>query len=249
MRQKNAPAGVRVDRHPTASGAITRLAFAKAKAAGVAIEPLLKKARLTHDQINNPHAPINVRDQITFLNLVATALDDDLLGFHLTQIADLREVGLLYYVLASSKVLIDALRRGARYTSIVNEGMSQKCMNSRRFMGSPQAEKRTLPYRQGAVLCVTALWPRCPLWLYRIPGLTAFISPLALDVAAFAEALAETGDITCVTFGRPVSDKPDHRHRRLLRVRGKRPRGRRTSDKRDELAPLHCRPNAQDTGS
>ena len=133
MRQKKAPAGVRVNRHPTATGAITRLAFAKAKAAGVAVEPLLKKARLTHDQIDNPHAPINVRDQITFLNLVATALDDDLLGFHLAQIADLREVGLLYYVLASSKMLIDALQRGVRYTSIVNEGMSQKCIDSKRI--------------------------------------------------------------------------------------------------------------------
>ena len=34
----------------------------------------------------------------------------------------------------------------------------------------------------------------------------------------------------------------NHRHRRLLRTRRKRPRGRRTAEKRDELAPSHCRP-------
>src|SRR5262249_13985687 len=37
---------------------------------------------------------------------------------------DLRELGLLYYVGASSKTLGDAWRRGARYTSVVNEGLS-----------------------------------------------------------------------------------------------------------------------------
>ena len=64
----------------------------------------------------------------------------------------------------------------------------------------------------------------------------------------FAEAFAETGDITCVAFGRPVSDKPDHRHRRLLRTRRKRPCRHRTADKRDELAPSHRRPDhAADT--
>src|SRR6516165_5365288 len=45
----------------------------------------------------------------------------------------------------------------------------------------------------------------------------------ALDVAGFVEALVETGDPTCGAFGRPLSDKPDLRHRRLLRPRGQRP--------------------------
>ena len=62
---------------------------------------------------------------------------------------------------------------------------------------------------------------------------------LALDVAGFVEAFAERGHITRGGIGRPVSDKPDHRHRRLLRTRRKRPR-RRTAYERDELAPLAC---------
>jgi hypothetical protein len=35
------------------------------------------------------------------------------------------------------------------------------------------------------------------------------------------------------------ADKPDHRHRRLLRVRRKWPRNRGTVEQRDELAALH----------
>ena len=44
---------------------------------------------------------------------------------------DLREVGLLYYVLASSETLIDALQRGARYCALVNEGISQACIGDK----------------------------------------------------------------------------------------------------------------------
>jgi AraC-like DNA-binding protein len=115
---------------PSATGTIARLAYARAKAAGVALEPLLKGANLTFSQIEDPHARLRVRDQIEFLNLVAEALGDQFLGFHLAQVPDLRELGLLYYVLASADTLIDALQRAARYSSILNEGMSLKHMNS-----------------------------------------------------------------------------------------------------------------------
>jgi hypothetical protein len=47
---------------------------------------------------------------------------------------------------------------------------------------------------------------------------------LAFDIADFVEAFAESGHITRVGVGRPVSNKPDHRQRRLLRSRGERPR-------------------------
>lgn len=83
---------------------------------------------LTRAQIDNPRAQIKVRDQIKFLNFVASALNDDFLGFRLAQLCDLREIGLLYYVLASSETLIDALQRAVRYSTIVNEGVSQTCI-------------------------------------------------------------------------------------------------------------------------
>ena len=79
---------------------MTRLAYARAKAAGIALDPLLKQAGLSAHQIEHPKTVIKVRDQIKFLDLVATALKDDFLGFHLAQTVDLRQLGPLYYVLA-----------------------------------------------------------------------------------------------------------------------------------------------------
>jgi AraC-like DNA-binding protein len=105
----------------SAEGGITRLAFARALGKGVDVDALLRKAGLSRMQIEDPHARIHVRSQVVFLDLVAKALDDDLLGFHLSQDFDLRMIGLLYYVFASSETLGEALGRVARYSSIVNE--------------------------------------------------------------------------------------------------------------------------------
>jgi AraC-like DNA-binding protein len=111
---------------PSATGGIARLAYAQLKEAGVEVEPLLKKVGLILHQIEDPGARLRVRDQISFLNLAASALKDNLLGFHLAQPPDVREIGLLYYVSASSEILSEALLRSTRYSSIVNEGISLK---------------------------------------------------------------------------------------------------------------------------
>jgi AraC-like DNA-binding protein len=125
------PARAGTERLPVASGGISRLAYKRARAEGIDPEAQLQEAGLTRAQIENPRAPIKVRDQIKFLNLVASAVDDDFLGFHLAQECDLREIGLLYYVLASSEILIDALQRAVRYSTIVNEGVSQTCIDGK----------------------------------------------------------------------------------------------------------------------
>jgi len=109
---------------PTAAGTIARLAYARVVAAGIEVEPLLRKAGLTRRQLEDTGTRLSVQRQITFLNLTASALQDEFLGFHLGQPAELRELGLLYYVPASSDVLGDALRRVARYSSVVNESLS-----------------------------------------------------------------------------------------------------------------------------
>jgi AraC-like DNA-binding protein len=109
---------------PTATGGIARLAYARARQAGIATAPLLRKAALSEQQIADPDARITVRAQIRFLNLVAAALSDDLLGFHLGQTVELRELGLLYYVAASSETIDEVLQRAARYSSIANEGLA-----------------------------------------------------------------------------------------------------------------------------
>ena len=116
---------------PSATGGIARLAYARAKEAGIALSPLLSQSGLTIAQIEDRHLRLKVKGQITFLGLVADALPDDLLGFHLAHDFDLREIGLLYYVMASSEMLDEALRRAARYSRIVNEGMSAELHTGR----------------------------------------------------------------------------------------------------------------------
>src|SRR5262245_16011275 len=111
---------------PNATGTLTRLAYAHAKAKGVDPRALLKKSNLTLEQVRDTNLRLSARDQIRFLNLVADALQDDLLGFHLAQSPDLRQLGFLYYVSASSDLLGDALQRLARYASIANEGVSPR---------------------------------------------------------------------------------------------------------------------------
>jgi AraC-like DNA-binding protein len=136
-RNRSATQTRRVARHsrkrgarlPTGVGGPARLAFAQAKAAGIDPKPLLKKSGLTLQQVKDPQIRVSIRDQIRFLDLVADALKDEFLGFHLARLHELREIGLLYYAMASSDTLFDALGRASRYSSIVNEGISQTCIN------------------------------------------------------------------------------------------------------------------------
>ena len=109
---------------PSATGCIARLAYARAKETAIALPELLADSGLTVAQMEDRHARLKVKAEITLLGLVADALGDDLLGFHLAHKFDLREIGLVYYVMASSEVLEDALRRAERYSGIVNEGIS-----------------------------------------------------------------------------------------------------------------------------
>ena len=104
-------------------GLLSRLAYARARQEGIDVEPLLRKAGLTVEAIENKDAPLGVRNQIKFVELVANAVHDNLLGFHLAYTCDPREIGLLYYVAASAETLLDALLRVARYSFVVNDGI------------------------------------------------------------------------------------------------------------------------------
>ncbi len=108
---------------PTAQGGITRLAANRVRKAGIKLEPLLSGAGLTIDQINDPEQRINARNQIAFLDTAAEALKDDFLGFNIGEEFDCRELGLLYYVMASSGTLGDAFKRASRYSRITNEAI------------------------------------------------------------------------------------------------------------------------------
>jgi AraC-like DNA-binding protein len=122
----------RLGEFPTALGTMTRLAYERAQAARLNLEPLLKKAGLTKRQVEDVHARISAQSQISFLDLVASALQDEHLGFHIGQAAELRRrFGLLYYVAASSDTLGEALRRVVRYISMVNESASLKYLEGK----------------------------------------------------------------------------------------------------------------------
>jgi Arabinose-binding domain of AraC transcription regulator, N-term len=108
---------------PTAGGAIARAAYARALEARLEVGPLLKSSTLSPDQIKNSHFRMPVKSQIKFLDVVAEELQDQFLGVHVAESIELREMGLVYYVIASSETLGDALERLARYCSITNEGL------------------------------------------------------------------------------------------------------------------------------
>ena len=111
---------------PSSSGSIARLLYARLLDRGIPAKPLLSKAGLSVEQIEDRSVRLRVRSQIRFFELAAEALQDDLLGVHLALDYDLREIGLLYYVLTSCEVLNDALHKAARYCVITNEAVSLK---------------------------------------------------------------------------------------------------------------------------
>jgi AraC-like DNA-binding protein len=112
---------------PDASGIATRLALQRLRHAHIAVGPLLKSAGLSAADLNNPDSRVSVASQIAFLDLAARTLNKPFLGFRLAQDFDLRQMGLLHYVLASSETLGDAFERAERFSSIANAGLVLRC--------------------------------------------------------------------------------------------------------------------------
>src|SRR5499426_2289736 len=108
---------------PMAGGGLSRLAIARLQSAGVPVTPLLRRVGLTPEVIADPEERLSVRSQVALLDEAAIALKDDRLGFTLARDHDPREIGLLYYVMASSQTLGDGLKRVARYSQITNEAL------------------------------------------------------------------------------------------------------------------------------
>ena len=108
---------------PTAQGGLSRLVIERLKSVGVPVAPLLERAKLTPEQIAESDERLSVRSQITLLDEAAIVLKDDHIGFTLARDFDLRKIGLVYYVMASSQTLGDALKRVARYSKITNEAL------------------------------------------------------------------------------------------------------------------------------
>jgi AraC-like DNA-binding protein len=110
-------------------GLLSRLAYERGQKAGIDVEVLLREARLTPREIKNDDIRFGVQNQIKFVESVANATSDRLLGLHLASLYDLREIGLLYYVIASADTLLGSLRRVARYSAVANDGVDLKIIN------------------------------------------------------------------------------------------------------------------------
>ena len=112
-------------------GVLSRLVYLRAERQGVDVGPLLAQSGMSRAVIDDPNARIGVANQIKFVGLVADALGDKNLGFHLACEHDVRQIGLLYYVAASADTLGNAMRRAERYVGIQNEGVKFKVSKGR----------------------------------------------------------------------------------------------------------------------
>ena len=111
------------NRIPSATGGIARLACAWLDEIGKDPVGILSKAGVTRMEAEDPTIRLEARTQIKLLELAAEEAKDEWLGFHLARSFDLRKIGLVYYVMASSDQLADALRNAERYSRINNEGI------------------------------------------------------------------------------------------------------------------------------
>ncbi|WP_210485801.1 AraC family transcriptional regulator [Microvirga antarctica] len=109
---------------PTTVGVLARLAARRAMESGVeALAPIIKRAGLPSTLVIDPRLRLDARSQILFLNMIAEAIADPLLGFHMARDADLREIDPFFYVLSSSEKLGEAFEHVARYSTVINEGV------------------------------------------------------------------------------------------------------------------------------
>ncbi|MGX1110527.1 MULTISPECIES: AraC family transcriptional regulator [Bradyrhizobium] len=118
---------------PSSAGGIARLTCARLRDAQVDPAPIVSAAGLAIDDVEDRKRRIDARAQVRLLELAARELQDDCFGLHLAQGFELGEIGLLYYVMASSEHLVDALRIGGRYCSINNEGVRLRSSLDRGF--------------------------------------------------------------------------------------------------------------------
>jgi AraC-like DNA-binding protein len=94
--------------------------------AGKALSTVIADAGFTATDITDRRRHLDAAGQVKLLELAAIELRDDCLGLHLARQFELGEIGLLYYVMASSERLSDALHNAERYCAINNEGVRLK---------------------------------------------------------------------------------------------------------------------------
>src|SRR4051812_43348629 len=76
---------------------------------GFHAEPLLAEAELSRHRLTQDPGGVSVASQHRFLELAAVETKDPLLGLHVAAEMDLRDIGLLYYLAASTLTVSKAL--------------------------------------------------------------------------------------------------------------------------------------------
>ena len=189
-------------RLPTASGGLSRFAADRVRRAGNNLEPLLSRVGLTIDQIDDPERRIDARNQIAFLVAAAETLNDKFLGFNLAEEFDCRDLGLLYYIMASSGTLGDALTRASRYSRITNEAIVlqyREALEPRlrlTYAGIPRhADQHQMEFcivamvRVSRLLCGRQLLPmRVSMMHIRSEGISKFARFLGTDIEFSSDA-------------------------------------------------------------
>ena len=88
---------------------------------GIDTGPLLLKCELSRAQLTQDPGGISAASQHRFLEMAAVEMDDPLLGLHIAAAMDLREIGLLFYLTASSATVAEALEHLAQYAATTTE--------------------------------------------------------------------------------------------------------------------------------
>jgi AraC-like DNA-binding protein len=88
---------------------------------GIDTEPLLLRAELSRARLIEDPGGISVVSQHRFIELAASETDDPLLGLHVAAELDIRDIGILFYLQASSATVAEALDHLARYAATTNE--------------------------------------------------------------------------------------------------------------------------------
>jgi len=93
----------------------------------------MSRAGVAAEEVEDPKRRLDATTQVILLELAARELQDDCFGFRLAKSFELGKIGLLYYVMASSERLADALQNAGRYCAINNEGVRLRISSERGF--------------------------------------------------------------------------------------------------------------------
>src|SRR4051812_7876932 len=99
---------------PSSTGGIARLVCDRLRDAGIDPAAVMSRAGLTTEEVKDPKRRLDATTQVMVLELAANELQDDCFGCRLAKSFELGKIGLLYYVMASSERLADAMQNAER---------------------------------------------------------------------------------------------------------------------------------------